>query len=69
MRARLPVEGVVQGVHHVQLSYPAHLQTQMEHFYSDGLGLPRIVHAQVLAYLAGAQRIDLVPRSTAGLGG
>ena len=68
MSARLPVEGVVQGVHHVQLSYPAHLQTQMERFYSDGLGLPRIVHAQVLAYLAGAQRIDLVPRTTPGHG-
>ena len=68
MSARLPADGVVLGVHHVQLSYPAHLQAQVERFYSEGLGLPRIMHAQVLAYLAGAQRIDLVPRTTPGHG-
>lgn len=66
---RLPAEGVVLGMHHVQLSYPAQHQALVESFYGQLLGLPRVVHTQtqrhVLSYLAGSQRIDLVPRMAA----
>ena len=60
----------VMGVHHVQLSYPAHLQAQIERFYGQLLGLPRVAGspcapARVLRYMAGSQRLDLVPRTAA----
>jgi len=67
--SRLPTEGVVLGMHHVQLSYPAHQQARVAQFYGGLLGLPCVVqtaaaHAQLLSYLAGSQRIDLLPRIT-----
>lgn len=67
---RLPSEGVVLGMHHVQLSYSASQQALVEQFYGQMLGLPRVAqtgaaHSQLLSYLAGSQRIDLVPRVTA----
>lgn len=63
----LAAQAAVLGVHHVQLSYPAHLQTQVERFYGQLLGLPRApcAPARVLRYVAGGQRLDLVPRTTA----
>lgn len=65
---RLPTEGVVLGMHHVQLSYLASQQPLVEQFYGQLLGLPRVVSAaaqpQLLSYLAGSQRIDLAPRVT-----
>lgn len=66
----LAAQAAVLGVHHVQLSYPAHLQTQVERFYGQLLGMPRAAGspcapARVLRYVAGGQRLDLVPRTTA----
>ncbi|HEY4663961.1 MAG TPA: VOC family protein [Comamonas sp.] len=54
----------VRGLHHVQLSFAPKLQTQMEHFYGQLLGLRRSSHSaveHVLSYAVGGQRIDLVP--------
>ena len=69
-RARMPAEGVVLGMHHVQLSYASHQKALVEQFYGQLLGLPRVVevvsaHPQLLSYLAGSQRIDLSARVTA----
>lgn len=67
--ARLPAQGVVLGMHHVQFSYAASQQPLIEKFYGQLLGLPRVVanaaQPQLLSYLAGSQRIDLAPRVTA----
>ncbi len=53
----------VYGVHHVQLSYPQHSQQAVEHFYGCVLGLSRPVvpGRPGLSFLAGGQRIDLLP--------
>jgi len=65
----LPAQGVVLGMHHVQLSFSAHLQAQVERFYGQLLGLPRATPrasapGHVLRYTVGSQCIDLVPRVT-----
>lgn len=53
----------VYGVHHVQLSYPQRSQQAVEHFYGSVLGLSRPVvpGRPGLSFLAGGQRIDLLP--------
>lgn len=59
----------VYGVHHVQLSYPLRSQPAVERFYSAVLGLARLEVAgrPGLSFLAGGQRIDLLPyREQAG---
>lgn len=68
--APLPVQDMVLGMHHVQLSYSASQQELVEQFYGQILKLPRLAHRgaahnQLLSYQAGSQRIDLVPRVTA----
>lgn len=62
-------EDLVYGVHHVQLSYPLRSQPAVERFYSAVLGLARLDVAgrPGLSFLAGGQRIDLLPyREQAG---
>jgi glyoxylase I family protein len=63
----------VLGVHHVQLSYPLDVKLQVAFFYGQLLGLQELRSASaselVLAYQAGAQRIDLVPRKRASSAG
>lgn len=60
---------LVYGVHHVQLSYPLRSQPAVERFYGTVLGLARLVvpGRPGLSFLAGGQRIDLLPyREPAG---
>lgn len=56
-------EDFVYGVHHVQLSYPLRAQQAVERFYATVLGLSRLAVAgrPGLSFLAGGQRIDLLP--------
>lgn len=56
-------EDFVYGVHHVQLSYPLRAQPAVERFYGTVLGLARLEVAgrPGLSFLAGGQRIDLLP--------
>ncbi len=58
-----PGVAIVCGVHHVQLSFPARAQAAMERFYGEVLGLSALTVAgrPGLSFLAGGQRIDLVP--------
>jgi catechol 2,3-dioxygenase-like lactoylglutathione lyase family enzyme len=59
----------VYGVHHVQLSYPQRAQQAVERFYGEVLGLARLLvpGRPGLSFLAGGQRIDLLPyREPAG---
>ncbi|QPS80700.1 MULTISPECIES: VOC family protein [Delftia] len=61
--AMKPGVAIVCGVHHVQLSFPARAQAAMERFYGEVLGLSALTVAgrPGLSFLAGGQRIDLVP--------
>lgn len=64
-----PQEDFVYGVHHVQLSYPLRAQQALERFYNAVLGLPQLAvpGRPGLSFLAGGQRIDLLPyREAAG---
>jgi catechol 2,3-dioxygenase-like lactoylglutathione lyase family enzyme len=58
-----PGAAIVCGVHHVQLSYPTRAQAAMERFYGEVLGLSAlsVPGRPGLSFLAGGQRIDLVP--------
>lgn len=63
----------IRGIHHAQLTYPLALQAEITYFYTELLGLPRLQGlasglAEVLHFLAGGQRIDLVPRQQIALG-
>lgn len=68
-QAQDTAEDMVYGVHHVQLSYPPRSQPAVERFYGTVLGLARleVPGRPGLSFLAGGQRIDLLPyREQAG---
>ena len=53
----------IQSINHVQLAFPAGAEAPIRRFYSSLLGLPelRLNAGNALRFVAGAQRIDLVP--------
>jgi catechol 2,3-dioxygenase-like lactoylglutathione lyase family enzyme len=55
----------IRAINHAQLGFPAGRHAQLRHFYSDLLGLEelRTSDGRTLRFLAGAQRLDLVPVS------
>lgn len=55
----------IHSINHVQLGFPAGQQARVRHFYSDLLGLKefRAGGGHALRFLAGSQRVDLVPVS------
>ena len=53
----------IQSINHVQLPFPAGAEAPIRRFYSRLLGLPevRLNAGNALRFVAGTQRIDLVP--------
>ncbi|ARU04481.1 glyoxalase [Comamonas serinivorans] len=59
----------IHAINHVQLPFPVGEEDSIRHFYGELLGLHELLPAagRGLRFLAGSQRIDLVP-TTAGAG-
>lgn len=55
----------IRAINHAQLGFPAGRHAQLRHFYSDLLGLEEVrpSDGRTLRFLAGEQRLDLVPVS------
>ncbi|MDD2546098.1 MAG: glyoxalase [Burkholderiaceae bacterium] len=53
----------IHAINHVQLAFPSGAEHQIRHFYARLLGLPelRTPVGETLRFVAGGQRIDLVP--------
>lgn len=53
----------IHSINHVQLGFPAGEQTVIRHFYGSLLGLRELRQpaGSILRFVAGSQRVDLVP--------
>lgn len=56
----------IHGIHHIQLAFPHERESEMRHFYASFIGLtelrPPVAQPDgILRFVAGQQRIDLVP--------
>jgi catechol 2,3-dioxygenase-like lactoylglutathione lyase family enzyme len=57
----------IQSINHVQLVFPALLESKIRHFYGGLVGLTEVAYSPgaTLRYRVGQQRIDLVPTADA----
>lgn len=57
----------IHAIHHAQLAFPAASHAEVRHFYGALVGLTelKIPQSQTLRFIAGSQRLDLVPHEDA----